>query len=64
MKVFSVAADVAMGSILGAFLYAALTRFWPSLQHPAVACLVAAAAILIVLFRQPNGSLAVRRDRS
>ena len=64
MRAFSVAADVAMGLFLGAFLHAVLTRFWPSLQHPAIAGLVCAAAILIVLFRQPNGSLAVRRDRN
>jgi hypothetical protein len=64
MKLFSVAADVAMGLFLGAFLFAALTRLWPSFQHPLAAGLVCAAAVLIVLFRQPNGSLAVRRDRS
>jgi hypothetical protein len=53
-----------MGLFLGAFLFAALTRLWPSFQHPLAAGLVCAAAVLIVLFRQPNGSLAVRRDRS
>lgn len=63
MKVFSVAADVAMGLFLGAFLYAGVTRIWPSLGHTVVAVAVLAAAILIVLFRRPNGSLATPPDR-
>jgi hypothetical protein len=63
MRAFTIAADVAMGVFLGAFLYAALTRIWPALQHPAAASLVVLAAILIVLFRRPNGSLAAGRDR-
>ena len=63
MRFFAVAADVAMGLFLGLFLYAVASRFWPLIQHPAVAVLVVIAAILVVLFRQPNGSLALRRDR-
>jgi hypothetical protein len=64
MRFFAVAADVAMGMFLGIFLFAALTRLWPSLAHAGVALIVVAASVLIVLFRQPNGSLALRRDRT
>ncbi len=63
MRVFAVAADIAMGVILGLFLVAALRLFWPSADLPVVCVLTVAAAILMVLFRQPNGSLAARRDR-
>jgi hypothetical protein len=62
MRFAAVAADVAMGAILGVFLFAALGRLWPSMDSSIVAMLLIPAAILIVLFRQPNGSLAVRRD--
>lgn len=63
MRFFAVAADITMGVILGVFLFAALGRLWPSAKEPIVAGLMIAASIVIVLFRQPNGSLAVRRDR-
>jgi hypothetical protein len=64
MRAIMIAADVAMGVFLGAFLYAALTRIWPALQHGATAGLVLVAAILIVLFRRPHGAFAPGRDRS
>lgn len=64
MRFFAVAADVAMGVFVGIFLFAVLTRFWPSMSHPAVAAVVVCGSILIVLFRPPNGSLAPRRDRT
>jgi uncharacterized membrane protein YdcZ (DUF606 family) len=64
MRFFAVAADVAMGVLVGIFLFAVLTRFWPSASSMLVAALVIVASILIVLFRSPNGSLAARRDRS
>ncbi len=64
MRFFAVAADVAMGMFLGIFLFAALTRLWPALTHAGVALIVVAASVLIVLFRQPNGSLALRSDRT
>ena len=63
MRFFAVAADCVMGVILGVFLFAALTRLWPSANLSVVLFLMIAASVLIVLFRQPNGSLAVRRDR-
>lgn len=63
MRFFAVAADITMGVILGIFLFAALGRLWPSANVPVVAGLMIAASIVIVLFRRPNGSLAVRRDR-
>jgi hypothetical protein len=63
MRFFAVAADVSMGVILGIFLFAALGRLWPAANTPLVAVLVLVASMLIVLFRQPNGSLAVRRNR-
>jgi len=62
MRVFVVAADVAMGVFLGLFLFAVLSRFWPSIATIPIACLVVAAGILIVLFRSPNGSLAPRKE--
>ena len=61
MRVFVVAADVAMGVFLGLFLFAVLSRVWPSIAIVPVACLVVAASILIVLFRPPHGSLAPRK---
>jgi branched-subunit amino acid ABC-type transport system permease component len=64
MRFIAVAADVAMGVFVGIFLYAVLTRFWPSTANPFVAALVVLAAILIVLFRKPHGALAPRQDRS
>lgn len=64
MRFFAVAADVAMGVFVGIFLFAVLTRFWPSMSHPAAAAVVIGASILIVLFRPPRGSLASRRDRT
>jgi hypothetical protein len=62
MRFFAIAADIAMGVFLGFFLYAFVIRLWPSTAGPVTGCLVVAASVLIVLFRQPNGSLAVRRD--
>jgi hypothetical protein len=64
MRYFAVAADIAMGVFVGVFLFAALTRLWPSTSHPLVAGVVIAASILIVLFRRPHGALAPRQDRS
>jgi hypothetical protein len=64
MRFFAVAADVAMGVFLGIFLYAALTRLWPSTAHPGLASVTILAAVGIVLFRSPNGTLAPRRDRT
>ena len=61
MRVFAIAADVALGVFLGIFLYAALFTIWPPLRSTAVALLSVGAAILIVLFRRPNGSLARTR---
>ncbi len=63
MRFFAVTAEIIMGVILGIFLFAALTRLWPPASLPVVAGLLIVAAILIVLFRQPNGSLASRRNR-
>lgn len=51
MRVFAVAADIAMGIVVGIFLFALLTRLWPSTSHPAVAALVIAAAMLMVFMR-------------
>jgi hypothetical protein len=64
MRVFAVAADIAMGVILGLFLFAVVARLWPALSHPAYGVLIALASVLIVLFRRPNGSLAARRDKA
>lgn len=61
MRFFAVAADIVMGAILGVFLFAALGRLWPAASMPAVAVLLIAGSVLIVMFRRPNGSLAVRR---
>jgi hypothetical protein len=62
MRVFAIAADVAMGLILGAFLYAALAGMWPVLKRPFVLAVVLGLSIVIVLFRRPHGSLARRPD--
>jgi hypothetical protein len=64
MRFFTIAADVAMGVFVGIFLFAALTRFWPSLASTVVGVAVVAASILIVLFRRPNGSLVPQKDRT
>jgi hypothetical protein len=64
MRFVAVAADVAMGIFLGIFLFAVLTRFWPSLATFPVALVSLLAAIAIVVFRRPNGSLAARKDRT
>ncbi|HEY7497951.1 MAG TPA: hypothetical protein VH740_05545 [Vicinamibacterales bacterium] len=64
MRFFAIAADVAMGVFVGVFLFAALTRFWPSLATTLVGVAVVMASILIVLFRSPNGTLSPRRDRT
>jgi hypothetical protein len=61
MRVFVVAADVAMGVFVGIFLFAVMSRFWPSLATAPIAVAVIVASILIVLFRPPNGSLAPRK---
>jgi len=63
MRVFAVAADVVMGLVLGTFLYVAISRTWTGLggAWPAAAILI--AAVLAVLLRRPNGSLARQRDR-
>jgi ABC-type branched-subunit amino acid transport system permease subunit len=62
MRVFTIAADVIMGLILGLFVYVLLSRTWTGLQHPGVAAIVIAAALIVVLFRRPNGSLARRAE--
>lgn len=62
MRFFAVAADVAMGVFVGLFLFALLTRLWPSVETVPIACLVVAASILIVLFRPPHGSFAPRKE--
>jgi len=63
MRFFVIAADVAMGVFVGIFLFALLTRFWPSLAITPIGISVVAASILIVLFRRPHGALAPQRDR-
>jgi hypothetical protein len=63
MRAFAIAADVAMGLILGAFLYAALTSTWPAVRGPVAVVAVLALSVLLVLFRRPNGSLARRSER-
>ena len=45
MRMFAVAADLAMGAVLGIFLYAALGRTWPAVQHPVVAGVIVLASI-------------------
>jgi hypothetical protein len=62
MRFFVVAADVAMGVFVGIFLFAVITRFWPSIATIPVAVAVVLLSILIVLFRPPNGSLAPKRE--
>jgi hypothetical protein len=61
MRFFVVAADVAMGVFVGIFLFAVMSRFWPSLATVPIAVAVLAASILIVLFRPPHGSLTPRK---
>ena len=61
MRYFAIAADIAMGIFLAFLMYALVVRVWPALRHPVTAGLVAIACVIIVLFRQPNGSLAARR---
>jgi hypothetical protein len=61
MRFFVVAADVAMGVFVGIFLFAVITRVWPSIATMTVAIVVVLSSILIVLFRPPNGSLAPKR---
>ena len=62
MRAFLIAADVIMGLILGIFLYAALSRTWPSLQHPVVIFLTLTSSIIVLLFRRPGGSLVKGRN--
>ena len=62
MRLISAVSDVVMGLILGLFLYAAASRIWTALEHPLAATFIFAAAILIVLFRRPHGSLARKRE--
>ena len=64
MRFWAVAADVAMGIFLGISLFALLTRFWPTLSTLPIAIVTLLAAIAIVLFRRPNGSLAARKNRT
>ena len=45
MRVFAVAADVAMGIFLGIFLYAAMTRLWPGVTHAGLAAVVILALV-------------------
>jgi hypothetical protein len=63
MRYFTIAADVAMGVFVGIFLFALLTRVWPTLATTLIGVAVVSASILIVLFRRPNGSLAPQKDR-
>ena len=63
MRVFAIAADVAMGVFLGLVLFAVLSRLWPGLASTGVGVVTVAAAVIVVLFRRPNGSLAVRDRR-
>jgi uncharacterized membrane protein YfcA len=64
MRYFEVAADVIMGAILGAFVFAGLSRTWPVLNHPLTALGAVTLCVIVVMFRRPNGSLATRRNRS
>ncbi len=63
MRIFLIAADVAMGLILGIFLFAAASHTWPVLERWWVAAAVVCAAILVVLYRRPGGSLVRRGSR-
>jgi hypothetical protein len=63
MRLFAVAADVAMGVILGIFIYAAFFTIWPRLRMVPIGLAIVAACVLIALYRRPNGSLARRADR-
>ena len=60
MRIFSIAADVAMGVFLGMFLFAGLFTIWPGLRTLPVGVAAVAASVVIVLFRRPNGSFAGR----
>lgn len=62
MRMFLIAADVAMGLILGLFVYVVAARMWVSLQQPIIAVTICAASVLVVLFRRPNGSLSRRGE--
>ncbi len=64
MRFFVIAADVAMGVFVGIFMFAVLTRFWPTVATTFLGVAVVAAAILIVLFRRPHGALAPQKDRT
>lgn len=61
MHLYSIAADIIMGSILGVFIYVALSRTWSALDRWPIALVVIGASIALVLFRRPNGSLARKR---
>jgi len=64
MRFFAMAADLAMGAILGVFLFAALRQVWPSADLPIVLVGLLAASVVVVMFRRPNGSLAAWRNRT
>ena len=53
-----------MGVFVGIFMFAVLTRFWPTVATTFFGVAVVAAAILIVLFRRPHGALAPQKDRT
>jgi hypothetical protein len=63
VRLFLIAADVVMGSILGLFLYAVVSRLWSGVQGPATAAVILAASIAVVLFRRPGGTLGARARR-
>ena len=64
MRAVAVITDVILGAMLGVFLYAAAARIWPVLQGRAALAAILAGAVIVVLFRRPNGSLArPRRGR-
>jgi hypothetical protein len=63
MRFFAIAADVAMGIILGMFIYAAFFTIWPRLHTIPVGLVTVAACVIIVLYRRPNGSLARRSEQ-
>lgn len=63
MRYFAIAADVIMGAILGVFVFAGLSRTWPSLNHPVYAFISVALLIIVVMFRRPHGTLAPRNDQ-
>jgi hypothetical protein len=57
VRPFRIAGDVAMGLILGVFLYAAAKAMWAPLGDASAAAAIVALSVLAVLFRKPNGSL-------